>query len=284
MDWLNRMNQVLAYIEDHLEGTIDYEDISQISLCPGSLFQRMFSNFTNISLSEYIRKRKLSQAAMALVEEDVSVIDIAMRYGYNSPDAFSYAFKRMHGISPSQAKKNGESLVHYPKLSFIIQMKGDIEMKYKIIEKEAFTVVGKSLRTTQEENMKEGSISQFWGRSYDNGVVRSLCALEPNKPLLGMCYNDEADGHFSYLIGVESNKSIDTFDTLKISKAKWAVFESIGPLPGAIQNVWKDIFQNFLPSSPYDHAPMPDFELYPDSNLQSEDYFCEVWIPIIAKK
>ncbi len=286
MDWLDRMNSVLDYIEEHLGETIDYEQMASLSLCPGNLFQRMFSNLTGTSLSEYIRRRRLSQAGMDLSSENVSVIDTALKFGYESADAFANAFKRQHGIPPSQAKIKGVILTHYPRLSFTLKIKGELEMKYKLVEKEGFTVVGKSLKTTQEENLKTQSIPRFWDRCNHDGTGERLCAIAPNQPLLGVCYGDEPDGTFRYMIGTEAKGMVRDFEVLRIPKATWAVFESVGPMPVSIQKVWNAVFQEFLPTSKYEHAPIPDFELYPDEGKDTNqaDYRCEVWIPVIAKR
>jgi AraC family transcriptional regulator len=160
-----------------------------------------------------------------------------------------------------------------------------MEMKYKLVEKASFTVVGKSLKTTQEENMKTMSIPRFWDRCNQDGTGERLCALDAKKPLLGVCYGDEPDGTFRYMVGMEAQGTPPDFETLTLPKATWAVFESIGPMPHAIQKVWNAIFQEFLPTSKYEHAPMADFELYPcEGNPSEADYRCEVWIPVIAKR
>ncbi|MFA5036632.1 MAG: GyrI-like domain-containing protein [Candidatus Izemoplasmatales bacterium] len=284
MDWLDRMNTVLNYIEDHLSDTIDYDQMAKISLCSGSFFQRMFSNFTGLPLSEYIRRRRLSQAGMDLANGETQVIDVAFRYGYDSPDAFTYAFKRLHGITPSQAKVKGAILSNYPRLAFTIKIKGEAKMNYRLVEKSDFKVIGKSLQTTQEENMKQQSIPKFWDQCKHDGTVAALCAIDKDKPLLGVCYDDASDGSFRYMIGIEANTNAKDFEILTIPQATWAVFESIGPMPFAIQKVWGEIFQDFLPTSKYEHAPMADFELYPTDDNQSSEYQCEVWIPVISKR
>ncbi len=284
MDWLERMNVALDYIEDHLADTIDYDRLSVLTLCPGNLFQRMFAVMTQMPLSEYVRRRRLSSAGMDLASGTEKVIDVALRYGYDSADAFAAAFKRLHGVSPSQAKRPGVTLTHCPRLSFTLKLKGEKDMKYKIVERQAFKVVGKNLRTTQEQNMKEGSIPKFWGKCNTDGTVAGLCRLEPDKPLLGVCHGDAPDGSFSYLVGLETARPADGYDTLAIPAATWAVFPSVGPMPDAIQKVWHEIFTAFLPASKYDHAPIPDFELYPEGDPAGPDYYCEVWIPIVAKR
>jgi AraC family transcriptional regulator len=284
MDWLRRTNRVLDYIEDHLTDDIDYEEIGKISLCPSGLFQRVFSTLTGISLSEYIRRRKLSKAAMELAEGTESVLDVAIKYGYDSADAFTVAFKRVNGITPSQAREQGVELIHYPKLSFTMKIKGELKMKYKMIKKPTFTVVGVSIQTTHDENMKNHSIPNFWTAFNAGKTGEKLCILAPDKPFLGVCYGEKPDGTFRYMIGVESLKTDKDLESLTIPAANWAVFESIGPMPEAIMKVWGEIFQDFLPSGNYDHADMPDFESYPEANPDSDHYRCEVWIPVVPKK
>jgi AraC family transcriptional regulator len=280
MDWLIRMNQVLEYIEDHLTEEINYHEIQRISCTSGDLFQRMFSNFTNIPLSEYIRRRRLSDAAIALTRSETSILDLSLLYGYDSPDAFSYAFKKLHGVSPSECRKKDVTVLSYPKLSFQITMKGEKRMKYRIVEKKAFKVVGKSIQTSQERNMSLHEIPRFWDQFNQSTDAPTLWKYSIQNGMLGVCYNGKEDGSFSYMIGVVSSSSSAEFETLDIPEASWAVFESIGPMPDAIQQVWKDIYQHFLPTSGYEHAPIADFELYPEGDIHSEDYYCEVWIPI----
>lgn len=284
MDWLVRMNAVLDYIEDNLTGNIDYDVIAKVSLSSGDLFQRMFSNFTGISLSEYIRRRRLSSAAILLSKGNYSVIDVAFVYGYESPDSFSYAFKKLHGVTPLQAKNQGVVLKSYSKLSFQVHMKGGNEMKYRIVEKEAFKVIGSKIVTSQEENMKKNAIPKFWDKVNADGSAEKMCTFSKEQSVLGVCYDGKPDGTFSYMIGVVSDKTSPDFEVITIPSAKWAVFECIGPMPKSIQKVWNDIFQNFLPTSGYEHAPMADFELYTYGDVKSPDYKSEVWIPIVPKK
>ncbi|MFA5290267.1 MAG: AraC family transcriptional regulator [Candidatus Izemoplasmatales bacterium] len=284
MDWLVRMNRVLDYIEAHLTDTIDYDEIQHISCTSGDFFQRMFSQFTGISLGEYIRRRKLSDAAIRLIDQKKSIIDLALEYGYESSDAFTHAFKKLHGVTPSEARKKAISLTSYPKLSFNIIMKGSESMKYRIVERDAFIVVGKTIQTSQERNMKFQEIPMFWDDFNRSGKTEALCKLSLEESVLGVCYDGKPDGTFTYMIGVVSDQTPDMFETMTIPKATWAVFESIGPMPHTIQKVWADIFQNFLPTSGYEHAPMADFELYPKGCIHDADYYSEVWIPIVKKQ
>jgi AraC family transcriptional regulator len=132
--------------------------------------------------------------------------------------------------------------------------------------------------------MKYNEIPKFWDDSNHSGQTEALCALSREENVLGVCYDGMADGTFTYMIGVVSDQVTTEFERMTIPKATWAVFESVGPMPGAIQKVWSDIYQNFLPTSGYEHAPMADFELYPKGCTQDLDYYSEVWIPIIKKQ
>ncbi len=284
MDWLIRMNSVLDYIEQNLTSEIDYERIQAISCTSGDLFQRMFSHMTNISLSEYIRRRRLSDAAEKLSCNHGSVLETALLYGYDSPDAFSSAFKKYHGISPSQAKKRNITLYTYPKLSFQITMKGDRKMKYRIVEKKAFKVIGHSIKTSQEDNLKNMSIPKFWDDFNNSPKCDELMKHNLDDVILGVCYDGLPDGSFSYLIGVVSTSNEEGLEELTIPESTWAVFESHGAMPNAIQKVWAEIYENFLPTSQYEHACLPDFELYPKGDVLSESYYSEVWIPVVKKR
>jgi len=142
MDWLERMNSAMNYIETNLADNISYDDIAQIACCSTYHFQRMFPFLTGISLSEYIRRRRLTSAAIELQTTDVKVIDVALKYGYQSPEAFARAFKNLHGIMPTSAREQGVSLKAYPRISFHISIKGDVEMNYRIEQRGAFEMFG----------------------------------------------------------------------------------------------------------------------------------------------
>ncbi len=127
MDWLERMNRAMDYVEEHLDQEVDYGEIARIACCPPGLFQRVFAVLTDIPLSEYIRRRRLTRAAFDLCTTKEKVIDVAVKYGYDSPDAFAVAFKRLHNITPAAARERGTMLKAYPKLTFSLILKGDTE-------------------------------------------------------------------------------------------------------------------------------------------------------------
>jgi AraC family transcriptional regulator len=218
------------------------------------------------------------------MKSDAKVIDVALRYGYETPESFSKAFRKIHGLSPSAVRESGASLKAFPRISFQIQLKGEKEMEYRIVEKESFHVTGKGIRVTTAGGQNKNDITHFWSEVTSNGVAGQICEQAENDEMMGICMEfDHPNETFTYFIGAESKKDSGTFDSKEIPAAIWAVFTSVGPMPQAIQNVWQRIFSEWFPSTGYEHAGGPEFELYPSGNVNDEDYRCEVWIPIKKK-
>lgn len=177
MEWLERLNQSIGYIEDNLDGTINYERAAQIACCSVFHFQRMFSYIAGIPLSEYIRRRRMTAAAFDLQSSKLKIIDVALKYGYDSPTSFNRAFQNMHGVSPSAARMEGISLKAFPRISFTISIKGDVEMNYKIEKKDAFKIIG--VKEHFDMNVEESftKVPLFWQKTAQAGVIPKLCAL-----------------------------------------------------------------------------------------------------------
>lgn len=281
------MAQCISYIEENLESELDMEEIAQIAYMSKFHFQRMFSMLTGFTVTEYIRNRRITKAAQELVNTNTRVIDIALKYGYESPEAFTKAFRSIHGISPSMAKKNSHSLKAYPKLSFQIQLKGDVEMDYKIIEKDAFSVVGKSISTTTVGGENHRTIAHFWDESNANGFAEELAKNCGELGLLGICLDfDHRLENITYLIAAEKNiTELPTdWEEKEIPSATWAIFPVYGAMPDAIPKVWQRIFSEWFPSTGYEHSGGPEMEVYlSDEDPSSEDYYSEIWIPIKKK-
>ena len=145
MEWIDRLNDAIGYIEEHLRGEIDAAQLGKIACCSSYHFQRMFTYMAGIPLSEYIRRRRMSLAAVDLQGKNVKIIDVAGKYGYNSPTAFNRAFQSVHGVAPSAVKNEGVSVKSFPPIQFKITVKGVEEMNYRIETKEAFRIVGVSV-------------------------------------------------------------------------------------------------------------------------------------------
>lgn len=284
MDGLQRMLDSIEFIEKNLDGDLAIEDIARVAWMSKFHFQRMFSMLTGFTVSEYVRNRRLTVAAQELVNSDTKVIDIAMKYGYESPESFSKAFKRIHGINPSVAKKYQQSLKAYPKLSFQIQIKGDVEMDYRMIEKDTFTVVGKSIRTTTIGGENHREIAAFWKESNQNGFTQKLAKNCGELRIIGVCTDfDSEQENLTYLIGAEKNivQLPDDWEERDIPSATWAVFPVTGAMPDAMPKAWERIFSEWFPSTGYEHAGGPEMEVYlSDEDPSSENYYSEIWIPI----
>ncbi|MCM3292651.1 AraC family transcriptional regulator [Paenibacillus sp. MER 180] len=286
MEWLNRMKSALDVIEAKMLEPLDMAELAKAAYSSPHHFQRMFYMLTGMTVAEYVRKRRLTLAAQELAMSGSKVIDVAMKYCYDSPESFSKAFRKLHGISPSEARNSGVQLKAFPRISFHLSLKGDKEMDYRIVQREAFTVVGKSIQTTTKEGENSIEIPKFWRDTYADGTGASISALGKNRDILGVCYGAQQGGEvFNYAIAVETDRteSEDGFEFIQVPAATWAVFTSIGPMPGAIQEVWNRIYQEWFPATDYEQAEIPDFELYPPGDTTSEEYRCEVWIPVIKK-
>lgn len=286
MEWLDRMMSALDFIEANLQEPLDMTELAKTAHASPYHFQRMFYMLTGMTVAEYMRKRRLTLAAKELALTASKVIDVALKYGYESPESFSKAFRKLHGVSPSDARTPGAPLKAFPRISFQLSLKGDKELEYRIVQKEAFIAVGKSIRTTAKEGENSKVIPRFWQDSNADGTVRRIAALGTTEDVLGICYDMQEGGdEFKYAIAVETDTAAHNGDgeTIRIPAATWAVFTSVGPMPGAIQEVWSRIYQEWFPNTGYEQAPLPDFELYPPGDTTSEDYRCEVWIPIVKK-
>lgn len=278
MDWIERLNEVMSYIEDNLDGEIDNEVIRKIVLCPVGSFLRTFSLMTGITLAEYIRRRKLTKAAFELQYTGAKVMDLAVKYGYESSDAFCVAFKRMHGIAPATAKQQNIKLKSYPPLSFTLTIKGESEINYRVVEKDSFIATGRIVTSSLENNLTP----QFWDQCKKDGSIDKLYEVGINKFTLGICFGYNDEGINDYMVGIETKHDFtETMKTVEIPKSTWLVFESVGPVNPTLGNTWSRIYGEFLPQSIYRVAPLPTFEKYFSSDINADNYYVEIWIPVV---
>ncbi len=297
MDWLERMNGAMDYIEGRLASDIDYEAAARIACCSSYHFQRMFSFITDVPLSEYIRRRRLTLAAFELQENGARVIDVALKYGYDSPNSFTRAFQSLHGVTPSSARDRGVQLKAYPRMSFHISIKGDVEMNYKIEQKAAFKVFGAEtiIDMTDDRNFEE--IPKFWGKCHKNGTVDRLESFEMPRYESGlfkvnsvMCYRKTEGNTFPYMIGIVDlyNKlnAPEELTVVNVPACTWAIFRSeehgFDDLSEKVQAVWKRIFPEWFPTSGYDHAGTAELEMTYETK-EKERFYTEVWIPVVKK-
>ncbi|KQX46760.1 AraC family transcriptional regulator [Paenibacillus sp. Root444D2] len=290
MDLLTNMNGALRYIEENLANDIDFKEVARRAFCSEYHFKRMFSFLAGISLSEYIRRRRLTLAAFELKGSSVKVIDIAVKYGYNSPDSFARAFQNLHGIAPSEARNNGHSLKAYPPMTFQLSIKGGNEMIYRIEEKEAFRIVGIKKRVPIQFNGVNPEIASMW-KSLDSETINNLKNLSNVEPmgLLSASTNFsevrmEEKGELDHYIGVATTKECpDNLTQLNVSASTWAVFEAIGPFPDTLQNIWGRIYSEWFPSSNYEAIEGPEILWNENKDVTSLTFKSEIWIPILKK-
>jgi Uncharacterized protein conserved in bacteria len=290
MDLLKNLNRALQYIEENLTNEIDLKEVAKMAICSEYHFSRMFSFLAGISLSEYIRRRRLTLAAFELKDSSIKVIDIAMKYGYNSTDSFSRAFQNLHGITPTEARKNGCSLKAYPPMTFQLSVKGGIEMNYRIVEKGTFSIVGIKKRVPIIFNGVNQEISSMWQSLNDETIqkLKGLSNIEPSGIIsASLNFSEgrmEEKGELDHYIGVATTKECpDNFACLEVSKSKWAVFEAVGLFPDALQNVWGRIYAEWFPSTNYELAQGPEILWNENKDTSSSSFKSEIWIPIVER-
>lgn len=281
MEWIKQLNDTINYIEEHLTDEIDYGKLAQIACCSTFHYQRMFTYMAGIPLSEYIRRRKMSLAAVDL-QSGEKVLDIALKYGYSSPTSFNRAFQGVHGVTPSAAKEAGVSLKAYSPISFKITIKGVEEMNYRIEVKEAIRIVGISrpLSKEIEQNFKE--VPQMWGEAAQNGTLEKLIPFMNSQPMgvLGVSVCNENEQWRYYIAVASTSQDISDFEEHTIPASTWAVFSGEGTAL-SIQELEKRIFTEWLPTSGYEYGNAADIEVYLDPNPQNTKY--EVWMPVVKK-
>ncbi|WP_155010473.1 AraC family transcriptional regulator [Priestia megaterium] len=290
MDLLRNMNRALDYIEENLTNDIDFREVARLALCSEYHFKRMFSFLAGITLSEYIRRRRLTLAAFELKDSNIKVIDVAIKYNYSSPDSFTRAFQNLHGITPSEAKKSGSSLKVFPKMTFQLSIKGGNEMNYRIEEKEAFHIVGIKERVPIIFHGVNPKIAAMW-ESLNDETIRELKELSNVTPLglLSASVNFsegrmEEKGQLDHYIGVATTKDCpDHLVQLEVPAGTWAVFEAVGPFPDTLQDVWGRIYSEWFPASTYEQVEGPEILWNEHKNVTSPTFKSEIWIPVLKK-
>ncbi len=285
MEWTNAIQSAINFMEQHITENISAEDVANHVHISSFYFQKGFRMLCGFSVIEYIRNRRLALAGGDLATTDIKIIDIAMKYGYDSPDSFTKAFTRFHGVSPTMVRKEDVMIKTFAPLKLEISLKGGYFMNYKIIDKESFKVLGVS-KEFNYENCKQ-EIPLFWQRHYEEGNGKYVCGM------FGINIDEKmGNDSFEYLIAdlYDSKMEIpEGFVTRTIPAFTWAVFSCVGPMPTALQDVSTKIFSEWLPAlKEYEFAAGYCVEMYdaPDkypNGTQDENYHTEIWIPIQKK-
>lgn len=307
MDLLARMNQALAYVEDNLTDEINPEVLAKIANCSSYNFYRMFSFITGISLTEYIRRRRLTLAAIELQSSNVKVIDLALKYGYDSPVSFARAFQALHGVTPTKARADGVALKAYPRISFKISIKGEQEMNYRIENKEAFQVFGYegifqtdgtgSNADLLQDNMKyPHNPHELWNQNHANGAYDRLAADAGKLPpfvtpdlckVHGICdYRETEPGTFAYMqCAFKSDSSnLDGYTVATIPAGTWVIFPSEKfkweNVVEVIQNLNKRFYAEWMPTAEYEQVNGMNLEVY---GGDADTGYVELWFAVQKK-
>lgn len=285
MEWMNSIGEAIEYIESHITDDITADDVAKHVCTSSFYFQKGFSMLCGFTVMEYIRNRRLALAGGEIATTNSKIIDVAIKYGYDSPDSFTKAFTRFHGITPSMVRKDEVLIKSFAPLKLEISLKGGYIMDYKIIEKDSFTVLGVSKKFKYESAKEE--IPTFWKDHYALGNGKHVCGM------FGVNIDEQMGNEsFEYLIADVYNPIMDIpdgFITKTIPAFTWGVFPCRGAMPEALQDVNTKIFSEWLPAlKEYEFASGYCIEMYDAADkypngVQDENYYCEIWIPIKKK-
>lgn len=278
MNIISLFNRTIAYIEETLEGDIDENKIASISGYSLSMFSRLFSVLTEMTLCEYIRIRRLSRAAEEIRQSDEKIIDIALKYGYESPDSFGAAFKSFHGFTPSQVRKGSPFRLASP-IQLALSVKGGRSMNITIQKKKAFTAAG-----IGRQNISSKLCPSIWNELYEKYSHDDLAELGEGQSI-GICHDIKSPSAINYMAGyiisdADRAKSMG-LDVIEIEEAEYAIVELNGSVPECIHKGWKYVMEVFFPEHGYIHSGKPDFEYYYEGDMKSPNYKMELWIPIV---
>ncbi|WP_040197244.1 AraC family transcriptional regulator [Candidatus Soleaferrea massiliensis] len=292
MDWITGIQRAVDYVEAHITEPIDYEEAAKRAYSSSFHFQRVFSILCGFTLGHYIRMRRLSLAGNELASSDIRVIDAALKYGYDTPESFSRAFTRFHGVSPLQAKQAGASLKSFSPLSVKLVLHGGTTMNYRIETKDAFQIICRKKQISGNEEMTQEVIAPFWQECISDGTIQALCKYIPANDIFSDCIvgasfgRDAGDPEFPYAIGAHYNGMPVTDAGLTVEEIPahtYAVFPCVGRMPQAIQALYQQICSEFFPSSEYQPCGGTDFEAYPSADVSDPNYACEIWVAVEKK-
>ena len=275
---MHQFNQTIDYLEQQLTGEVDMKRFQQLSGYSYPLFSRLFSILADMTLAEYLRNRRLSEAVMDLRDSSERVIDIAMKYGYDSADAFSSAFKKFHGATPSEVR-NGKPYRIFPRLQLSLKITGGKNMDIKIQKKPVFSVAGVLL-----EAIDNSQCPSAWEYLYAHHSFEMLEGLGSGQSF-GVCSDVKESEIINYMAAYEVTDKAKAeelgLSIKEISEAEYAIVPVKGPIPASIHNAWRYVLEVFFPETGYRHSGAPDFEVYFEGDMSSQDYQMELWIPVI---
>lgn len=283
MEWNEKLEEIIEYVENHLQRMqepIDNKEIAKLASCSFDFFQKVFSYMNGITFFEYVRGRKMTLAGYDLKSTKETVVAISYKYGYDSPTSFTKAFQQFHGCTPRQARNNEYQLQVLPKMQVALKQK----YTWKLEQKKSLRLLGKGISIEDNGVSMQEQILSFWSVCQKDGTFMQLMQLDTNTPqgMFGI-FTNEGTG-MEYLIMVISNQEIpEGCKEYHLPESTWAIFDCLGSIPTSIQNGWKYLEEEWLVKYPFLHAKAPEMEWYSNGNMYSSDYVSQIWIPIIEK-
>ncbi|MET9637169.1 AraC family transcriptional regulator [Streptomyces virginiae] len=283
---LERLNQALDHLEARLDREIDMAEVARIAAVSEYHFRRLFSALAGMPLPVYVRRRRMTLAGADVLAGELTLLDVAVRYGYGSGEAFARAFRSVHGIGPGEARRTGAVLTAQPRMSFRVVVEGSTSMRYRIVEKESFRVVGrKATVPLVHEGLNEAASAHV--ESLDERAIvrmKALVGCEPQGILSAVVHltdSREEGAEVDYWVGVAAlpGATAEGLDGLDVPAGTWAVFDNRGPYPGALQELWRDVFTQWFPSNPYASRPGPELLLTQPVEVGAETD-SQLWIPV----
>lgn len=279
------LNAALVLLEDQLEDEIDIDQLAQVAATSTCHLRRMFSSLAGMSLSTYVRRRRMTLAAADMRAGEAGLLEIAVRFGYGSTEAFGRAFREVHGVTPGEARDRRVALVTQPRLRFRLTIEGDTALRHRIIDKEAFTIVGRKATVPLIYEGVNPHITNFVASLPDtiHTQIKKLSDQDPSGILAVTYVHDpdrpEGSAVDYYHAVATSQPAPDDLDHLDLPAATWAVFEVSGPFPDTLQQLWADTAAVWFPSNPYRSVHAPDLlsiELSEDQTAAD----CQLWIQV----
>ncbi|CAM5543007.1 AraC family transcriptional regulator [Streptomyces coeruleorubidus] len=286
---LERLNQAMEHIERHLDESVDVAELARIATTSEYHLRRMFSALAGMPLSEYIRRRRLTVAGAEVLAGGETLLEIAVRYGYGSGEAFARAFRAMHGTGPGEARRTGAALVSQPRLTFRLTVEGSTSMQYRVVDRPAFTVAGFKTRVPLVHSGPNQAIIDFV-RGLGKQALEQLGKLSDQEPhgIVAVCDDldpsraegTELDYYQAVITAASAPSDVPAgVTTLPVPSGTWAVFTTSGPAPQAIQELWRDVFTEWFPSNPYRSRPGPEI-LRTDLSADGTKADAELWLPV----
>ncbi|MFF2655832.1 GyrI-like domain-containing protein [Kitasatospora sp. NPDC058032] len=283
---LDRLNEAMEYIEAHLDQEVDTAELARIAVTSEYHFRRLFSALAGMPLSEYLRRRRLTLAGAEVLAGERTLLDVAVRHGYGSGEAFARAFRAMHGVGPGEARRSGAVLVSQPRMSFRLIVEGSSSMEYRVIERPALRIVGRRARVPLVHEGVNPAIAAFV-QGLGRAEIDRITALSEQEPegivAVTEFFSDSReegvplDYYHAVVTGAESEAPAD-LDVRELPAGTWAVFANSGPYPRALQELWRDVFTQWFPSNPYEFRHGPEIlRVRPDGDRAE----AELWIPVV---